>query len=314
MEEGELYVKDLKDKDYVNIQLVIRRKYGIRDYRSKFGKFFVLEAGDRTGNVLVKYWGRDVENTEKFYEELKEGDVIEVQGTFENDDTPYISVDAEYDSLRKLENYDPKRFIESGKNIDEIMGKIMGYVESVREVHLSKLLDLFFSSERFLDEFRDAPASISGAYGYLGGLAEHTLNVTMACEALAKIYSLDRDFLVTAALLHDIGRMDSYEVDTTIKMKNRAKLLGHTVISYNMVEEKIREIVDFPSDMRDRLLHAIIAHHSPIVDNVPQRIRTREAYILFYADMIDLSLKEFEVEGEDEWQYSRRMGREIYLG
>ncbi len=314
MEEGEKYVKDLKDNEYVHLQLVIRRKYGIRDYRKKFGKFFVLEAGDKTGSVIVKYWGRDVENTEKLYEELNEGDVIEVEGTYEKDDSPYISVDGEYDSLKKIENFDRSRFIESSNKLEEIMKKIMGYVESVKEVHLAKLLDLFFSSGRFVEEFKTSPAAISGPYGYLGGLAEHTLNVTMACEALANIYSLDRDFLVTAALLHDVGRIDSYEVDTAIKMKPRAKLLGHTVISYNMVEEKIREIIDFPSDMRDKLLHAIIAHHSPIVDNVPQRIRTREAYILFYADMLDLSLKEFEMEGDEEWMYSRRMGREIYLG
>jgi len=71
--------------------------------------------------------------------------------------------------------------------------------------------------------------------------------------------------------------------------------------------------VDFPSDLKAQLLHAIISHHSPIVDNVPQRIRTREAYALFYADMTDLSMKEFEG-GEEEWIYSRRLGREIFLG
>jgi 3'-5' exoribonuclease len=108
--------------------------------------------------------------------------------------------------------------------------------------------------------------------------------------------------------------MHTYEVDTTIKTGTRGKLLGHTVLSYNMVEEKIREIIDFPEEKKAMLLHAIVSHHSPIVDNVPQRIRTREAYVLFYADMIDLSLSEFGDEGDEEWIYSRKMGREIYLG
>ncbi len=310
----ETFVRDLKDGDYVTIQLVIRRKFGIKDYRNKFGKYFMLEAGDRTGNVFIKYWGRDVDSTEQLYESLKEGDVIEVSGNYHGGDSPYLSVDAEYDNLKKIENYDASKFVQASDRVDDVMNEIMKYVEQVEEVHLSKLLELFFSSSHFVEEFKTAPGSVSGAYAYIGGLAEHTLNVTRECEALSKIYSLNPDFLITAALLHDVGRIESYEIDTSIKMRDRAKLLGHTVISYNMVEERIRQIVDFPADMRDKLLHAIISHHSPIVDNVPQRIRTREAYILFYADMIDLSLKEFEMEGEEEWQYSRRMGREIFLG
>ncbi len=312
---GEMYVKDLEDGNTVTIVLAVHKKYGVRDYRAnKEGKFFVIEAGDKTGNVLIKYWGRDPEKTEKLYGEIAEGDVIEVHGTYRSDTTPYISVDADYGYIIKVENYDRSRFLPVLDSLDDVMKKIMHYVEKVEEPHLSKLLDLFFSSHRFLDEFREAPGAASGAYAYIGGLAEHTLNVTRVCENLAEVYGLNVDFLITAALLHDIGRIGSYEVDTTIRPNNRARLLGHTVISYNMVEEKIREIIDFPADMRDQLLHAIIAHHSPIVDNVPQRIRTREAYVLFYADMLDLSLKEFNVEGEEEWTYSKRMGREIYLG
>ena len=314
MESGNKYVKDLRDGDYAHLQLVVRRKYGIRDYNNKFGKFFVLEAGDKTGNLIVKYWGRDVENTEKLYNSVKEGDVIEIAGTYKKDRTPQISVDGEYDKFIRVTNYDVGRFINAADNIDDAMNEVMKYVESVGEEHLKKLLELFFKSDRFVEEFKMAPGYPAGAYAYIGGLVDHTLNVTKTCERLAEVYGLDRDFLVTSGLLHDVGKVKSYEVDTSIKVRSRAKLLGHTVISYQMVEEKIREIVDFPEDVRDNLLHTILSHHSPIVDNVPQRIKTREAYILFYADMLDLSLVEFEQEGGEEWMYSRRLGREIYIG
>jgi len=308
------FVNELREGEYVHTQLAIRKKYGIREYRNRFGKFFVLEAGDRTGSILVKYWGRDTETTEKLYEELKEGDVIEVTGNYRKDEQTYISVDADYDSFMKIESYDSSRFVPVSENRENTIKEILKIIESVDEVYMSKLLELFFKNDSFLHDFEFAPGSAYGAYSYLGGLAEHTLNVTKACAALAEIYNLNRDFLITAGVLHDIGRIESYEVDTSIKMRDRAKLLGHTVLSYQIVEEKMREIVDFPEDTRDALLHAIIAHHSPIVDNVPQRIRTREAYILFYVDMLDLSLKEFETEGEDEWSYSKKLGREIYTG
>ncbi len=308
----EKFVKDLEDGENVTITLAVLKKYGLRQYR--YGKYFVLEAGDKTGSVIVKYWGTNEDFTEMLYNEIKEGDVIRVSGEYSSRGGGTISVDGDRGELVKVREYDAGRFLQYYDGIDEVMHEIFRYVERVENEHLSRLLDIFFSSENFVEEFKTAPAGTFGPYASVGGLAAHTLNVTRSCESLAKIYGLDVDFLITAALLHDVGRIESYEVDTGIRPNNRGKLLGHTIISYNMVEERIREIVDFPADLRDRLLHAIIAHHSPIVDNVPQRIRTREAYILFYADMLDLSLKEFESEGEEEWAYSRKMGREIYLG
>jgi len=307
------YVKDLVDGESVDILLAVRKKLGLREYRSKFGKYFVLEAGDKTGSILVKYWGSDEKLTEELYQSIKEGDVIEVKGTYQKDNTPYISVDSEYEDLEIVKNYSPERFVPKTENISRTMDEIYRIIEKVEDVHLSKLLDSFFSDENFVEEFQNAPGSSSGPYAYIGGLAEHTLNVSKLCDRISEIYSLNRDLLLTAAILHDIGKIEAYEVDTSIKTRDSAKLLGHTVLSYNMVEAKIREIVDFPQTLKGQLLHAIISHHSPIVDNVPQRIRTREAYILFYANMLDNSLKEFEMEGE-EWAYSRRMGREIYLG
>ena len=307
------YLSELVDGENVVLHLAVRKKFGIREYRAKFGKYFVIEAGDKTGNAIIKYWGNDDRLTERLYNDINEGDVIELRGTYQKDSQLTISVDAEYDYIKKIENFDKDRFVPALENIDEIMQDIQKFVESVENEYLSQLLNFFFSQDGLLEQFKEVPWSSYEVYAYIGGLAEHTLNVTKICDAMAKTYNLDRDLLITAALLHDVGKVDSYEIDTTIRQKDRAKLLGHTVLSFNMVESKIREIVDFPSDLREKLLHAIISHHSPIVDNVPQRIRTKEAYVLFYADMIDLSLREFEG-GEEEWQYSKRLGREIYTG
>jgi 3'-5' exoribonuclease len=307
------YLNELEDGENTILHLAVRKKFGIREYKSKFGKYFVIEAGDKTGNAIVKYWGNDDRITERLYNNIKEGDVIELRGTYQKDSQPTISVDAEYDYIKKIENFDKSRFIPSIENIEEIMQEIQNFIEQVENPHLSYLLNLFFTQDDFLESFKEAPYSSYEVYAYIGGLAEHTLNVTRICDVMAQTYNLDRDLLITAALLHDVGKVDSYEIDTTIKQRDKAKLLGHTVLSFNMVEAKIREIVDFPEDLKDKLLHAIIAHHSPIIDNIPQRIRTKEAYVLFYADMLDLSLKEFKG-GEEEWLYSKRMGREIYLG
>ncbi len=309
------FVSELQEGDEVTIQLAVQKKLGLRDYRNRLGKFFVIEAGDRTGSIIVKYWGDNDDETIALYDGIQEGDVVEITGECRVDNfSKTLNVNPGRGYIKKVREYDSGRFLEKEEEIDEVMKELMKYVESVKETHLSKLLDLFFSSSSFVENFREAPGSTSGKYAVLGGLAMHTLNVTRTAQHLGKIYNLNVDLLTTAALLHDVGRMYIYDVDTSIRTGMKGKLLGHTVLSYNMVEERIREIVDFPDEMKAMLLHAIISHHSPIVDNVPQRIRTKEAYILFYADMIDLSMSEFVQEGDEEWTYSRKMGRELYTG
>ncbi len=310
------YISEMEPWEKVKITAVVKRKQRFTSYR--YGKLFILECSDKTGDVMVKYWGKDDEQTERLYESLKEGDVVEITGEYRVEgDTkkPYISVNPPEDYIIKVEYYDASQFVPKSDRIDEVMREIIEIVESVKNPYLFSLLNKFFGDENFVENFKITPGSAYSVYSYMGGLAEHTLNVTKACRYMAKLYSLDADLLTTIGLLHDIGKVETYLVDTTIQTKDRGKLLGHTVIGYNIVEEKIREIPGFPSDLRDKLLHAIISHHSPIVDNVPQRIRTREAYVLFFVNMLDLSLKEFTQEGGDEeWIYSRRMGREIYLG
>ena len=74
-----MLIADMKDgKDIIGIYAV-KKKLEIKKYRNKSGKFFVLLISDKTGSVLLKYWGRE-EDTELSYSDIEEGIAIEVVG------------------------------------------------------------------------------------------------------------------------------------------------------------------------------------------------------------------------------------------
>jgi len=86
--------------------------------------------------------------------------------------------------------------------------ELLQYAATVKEPSLRKLLEMFFINDKeFIGKFKFSSAAKSVHHGFVGGLVEHTLGVTKLCAGYSKIYPmLDHDLLVTAAILHDIGK------------------------------------------------------------------------------------------------------------
>jgi 3'-5' exoribonuclease len=140
---------------------------------------------------------------------------------------------------------------------------------------------------------------------------------------MAKLYpSLDKELLLAGALLHDVGKLKSYDVDVLIDITPEGGLFDHVVLSYEWVKDHMDSIDGFPRELSRRLLHIILSHHghrewgSPVEPMIP------EACVLAHADLLDSQTSEFlKVKAElsqdtfTTWSgYSRRLGKYIYLG
>ncbi|OQX57595.1 hypothetical protein B5M50_05580, partial [candidate division KSB1 bacterium 4484_219] len=103
-------------------------------------------------------------------------------------------------------------------------------------------------------KFAVSPAGKLWHHNRIGGLLEHTLAVAHICNQVAQHYAqseekplIDRDLLITAALLHDIGKIESYRTEKGfIELTDEGRLLGHIPIGYQIVETAIEQIPDFP--------------------------------------------------------------------
>ena len=81
------------------------------------------------------------------------------------------------------------------------------------------LLDAFLADHGFRAELRRAPCSRGGHHAYLGGLLEHTVAVaTLAHETCSLHPRLNSDLLLTAALLHDIGKTREFSLGAEISL------------------------------------------------------------------------------------------------
>ena len=92
--------------------------------------------------------------------------------------------------------YDPTDYLPVSKcDIDEMYGELMAIIKTIQNPYLSRLLELFFvEDEAFIKRFRFNSAAKTVHHGFVGGLLEHTLNVTKLCDFYTKAYpALNRD-------------------------------------------------------------------------------------------------------------------------
>ena len=97
----------------------------------------------------------------------------------------------------------------SSKDIRIMYQELTALVQSFQNPYLKKLASSYFLEDKaFVKKFCFHSAAKSVHHGFVGGLLEHTLSVMKLCDFYTKSYpALNRDLLLTAALFHDIGKV-----------------------------------------------------------------------------------------------------------
>ncbi|HVC32412.1 MAG TPA: HD domain-containing protein [Chloroflexota bacterium] len=136
------------------------------------------------------------------------------------------------------------------------------------------------------------PAAEELHHAWLGGLLEHTLEVAKLCDAiLGTIPGPDRDVAVAGALLHDVGKLDAYQVGTVFDATDEGRLFGHVLTGFHRVKVAC-EAVHAPDDVALHLLHIIASHHGSLDHGAAREPYTREAIVVHYADELSAQLME----------------------
>ena len=170
--------------------------------------------------------------------------------------------------------------------------------------------------------YRDAPAAKHYHHAYRHGLLEHSLSVAQAVSALSAIFpGVDRDIALTGALLHDLGKLDTYrQAGDAIEMTDDGRLYGEIALGYAHVRDEINAVDGFPPRLAQALLHVILSHHGSLQHGSPVVPCTREATLVHMADNLGSKLGSFdrvqrELESGEHWSgYDKGIGAVAYFG
>ena len=305
------YLNEVKEGEKVK-EIYLCKK--VSSAQTKAGKtYWNVTLQDKTGTVDGKVWDPDSPGIDDF------------------SDRDYIWVVGEvtiFNGMKQMNirqarkagegEYEPGDYLPcTEKNTEEMYAALLGLIDAVRTPYFNSLLNAFFKDEEFKKTFSFHSAAKSVHHGFVGGLLEHTLSVAQICDFFGKHYDyLDHDLLVTAAILHDIGKLKELSPYPDNDYTDDGQLLGHIVMGAEMVREQIRSIPDFPKVRESELIHCILAHHGELEFGSPKKPAIAEAVALSFADNADAKIETMKealnTNQAGEWQgYNKFMESNI---
>ena len=244
---------------------------------------------DKTGTIEAKIWD------------------LSSPGVGEFDAMDYVHIEADVTlfqnanqlNVRRIRTAREGEYVEadylpvSKKEIGKMYEELLGFVRSVKNPWLNQLLSGYFVEDKeFAKAFQFHSAAKTVHHGFVGGLLEHTLSVVKLCHYYAGYYkTLNRDLLLTAAMVHDIGKMQELSRFPENDYTDDGQLLGHIMIGTEMISERIRQIPDFPPRLASELKHCILAHHGELEYGSPKKPALLEALALNFADNTDAKME-----------------------
>ncbi|MBQ2679989.1 MAG: HD domain-containing protein [Firmicutes bacterium] len=284
------YINEMREGDNVLGHYLCKDK---QQFKSKAGKPYIsLKIQDKTGVADAKIW--DVNSPD--IKDFQTNTFIKIMGNvviFNN------NIQINIRKLRPSEEgeYFPMDYIPTTeRDVNEMYDELDKFIDSVKNAYLNKLLkEIFYNNEDVKKSFATHSAAKNIHHNYLGGLMEHTLNVAEICEFMSgRFKNVNRDLLITAALLHDIGKVRELSDFPVNDYTEEGQLLGHIYMGAEMVAETAAKIDGFPKDMELLLKHCILAHHGSYEFGSPKLPRLIEAYILHCVDSMDALTKVFD--------------------
>lgn len=297
------YINELREGEMISEVYLCKNKIVAK---TKAGKsYYSMQLQDKTGIIDAKVW--ELNNGISHFEAMNyirvEAQVTSFNGA--------LQLNVKRVRVADEGEYEPSDYMPcSTKNIDEMFGELISIISSISNEYLKKLLDSFFVEDKaFIDKFKKHSAAKSIHHGFIGGLLEHTVSVARICEFIAGRYPrINKDLLITAAIFHDIGKIDELSSFPENDYTDEGQLVGHIVMGTMMVSERIKTIENFPVTLGNELKHCILAHHGELEYGSPKKPSLIEALALAHADNMDAKLQTFTELIEDNQDKAEWLG------
>jgi 3'-5' exoribonuclease len=244
--------------------------------------YTMLVLGNSTGRIL----------TEPFWLErqdvvagIRRGHVVQVVGEIV---TYRDRLQVRVSSLRPLPAgmVDPATLLPSVGSVARYWETLDGWRREIDKPRLSRVVSLFYEDDAFRRRYEQCPASLRGHHAAIGGLLKHTTEVAAIARTIARTCAADGELVLAGALLHDIGKLDSYVWHGVFEYTEAGSLVGHVVLGALMLDRRLAAEREPPCTETERqiLLHLILAHHGRPEWGSPVVPLTLEAEVLHWAD------------------------------
>lgn len=254
-----------------------------------------LELCDGESVIKAKHW-----NVTKETIGITEKEVIGVEIRVEeyNGSPSYVVTrccSSDYEKTKLIPaDFAIKAPLDSLEMYDEIISILMNAVSNSNMDSITYLAKNIFEKNK--EKLLAWSAAESIHHNMYGGLLYHTLRMVRQALVLCEVYpSLNKELLVSATVLHDIGKLEELSTDALgcASYTIDGQLFGHAHIGMNLVMEEAKK-GNYDGELVKCLCHCIASHHGKLEWGAITLPHIEEAAVLHYIDMIDSRIQQYE--------------------
>lgn len=262
---------------------------------------------DKDGEIFAKLW-----------------DYIEdVQGKFEND--MFVKVRGQISQYNGKDQFriEKIRPVIAGDNVsvedyvktadysgEDMLNFLLTTVNNFKDEELKKIVTYLLENNK--EKILYFPAAFRLHHAIRCGLLMHTSSIVKLCESICKVYPfVNRELLISGAILHDIAKTVEFEVRETGIASGytvEGNLIGHLVKGAMMVAEASK-VLSIDNEKSMLLQHMILSHHGEPDFGAAVRPSFLEAELLSQLDLMDARIYEImdAVSGVEKGEFTQRL-------
>lgn len=274
---------------------------------SKGSEYLDIKLGDKSGEINAKLW----DYSPLIHGEFPAESIVKVRGEmtkFAGNDQLKIT------KIRLTSDSDEVKYedlIHSADYSGEYMyRKIIERVNGFSDEDLKKLVLHMYEQKK--EELLSWPAAYKLHHALRSGLLMHTLSIVKLCEGVCEVYPfINKDLLLTGAMLHDIAKTAEYEVGAAGIASGytvEGNLIGHLVKGAMLVDEAAASL-GIPREKAMLVEHMLISHHGEPEYGAAVRPMFLEAELLSELDLMDARVYQIShaIENIDKNEFSSRL-------
>jgi 3'-5' exoribonuclease len=279
-------VRELKPNEVCTAVLLVHSKE-IRQKRTG-EPYLSMTLSDRSGELDAKMW----DNVAEVMDTFERDDFVNVKGLLKlYNNRPQFTIH----KLRPMQDHEvdfADFFPASARDCEEMWSELRGLVCSLTNSHLRALLDAFLDDPDIAARYKIAPAAKTIHHAFRSGLLEHVISLCGLAKLVGPHYPcVDLNLLLTGAILHDIGKIHELTYERGFGYSTEGQLIGHISIAMRMMSDKLRNLPDFPVELRNLVEHMILSHHGLLEYGSPKVPVFPEALLLHHLDDMDSKME-----------------------
>ena len=253
-----------------------------------------IELRDNTGHISGKIWDNVSELSSKF----NAGNAVVISGNVESfiDRLQLVVKKINKATVQHYGRYgfDPVNIVPASKKDPQKMWQeVQLVINALKNKQLRKLVSNIYKTNK--KKLMVHPSSIKMNHNYRSGFLEHVLSMAKVAKKITPLYDVDKDLVLVGVLLNNIGKLreinSEYESDYTFE----GNLIGHKVISRDMIRESIDRIKNFPDPMAKKIEHMLISDLGRNSLKYHKTPSFPEALLVHLIDLLDSKMSLMEI-------------------